>query len=492
MTSGNLASWKKNEGETIDAGDVIAEVETDKATVDYEAVDEGVLAKILVSTGAQDVEVHTAANASTLSHDDLWESCLMEEEEGETVDAGDVIAEVETDKATVDYEAVDEGVLAKILVSTGAQDVEVGTPIAVIVDSVDSVVAFKDFVLPAAGAPAVPPAAPTPAPSTAAAAPATTLGTSATPFATSSAAAPLASAPATGGVVPASPLAKMMAAQKGISLPTIRGTGPGGRVIAADVLEAQAVTGSEMTDAATAAAAQAEPGEAFVDIPNSNIRKVTARRMVENKATAPHYYLTMEVAMDELMALRAQVNAAQGTKTSVNDYVVKACARALLEVPGCNTSYTEEYIRQYASADISVAVSTERGLITPIVFGAESKSVTAISSDIKMLASKAKEGKLAPSEFIGGTFTVSNLGMFGLKQFTAIINGPQACILAVGGAEKKVVPNEGADAAVRPFATKTVMCVTLSADHRVVDGALGSEWLQSFKKHIENPVLLLL
>jgi len=219
---------------------------------------------------------------------------------------------------------------------------------------------------------------------------------------------------------------------------------------------------------------------------------VTARRMVENKATAPHYYLTMEVTMDSLMAMRAKVNEAQGIKTSVNDYVVKACAKALIEVPGCNTQYTDEYIRTFSSADISVAVSTPIGLLTPIVFGADSKSVTDISTDIKTLAGKAKEGKLAPAEFVGGTFTVSNLGMFGLKQFTAIINGPQACILAVGGAEKKVVPNEGPDAATTPFTTKTVMLVSLSADHRVVDGALGSEWLQSFKKHIENPVLLLL
>ena len=163
-----------------------------------------------------------------------------------------------------------------------------------------------------------------------------------------------------------------------------------------------------------------------------------------------------------------------------------------MEVPACNSSYTEEYIREFAAADISVAVNTDRGLLTPIVFSAEAKSVTDIAADVKSLAGKAKEGKLQPAEFIGGTFTVSNLGMFGLKQFTAIINGPQACILAVGGTDKKVVPNDGPDAAAKPFVTKSVMMVSLSADHRVVDGAIGAQWLQSFKKHIENPLLLLL
>jgi len=227
-------------------------------------------------------------------------------------------------------------------------------------------------------------------------------------------------------------------------------------------------------------------------VPNSNIKKVTARRMVESKNTAPHYYLTMEVEMDELMALRARVNAAQPIKTSVNDYVIKAVAKALMEVPACNTSWTDDYVRQYASADISVAVNTDRGLITPIVFSAQDKAVTDIATDVKTLAGKAKEGKLQPAEFMGGTFTVSNLGMYGLKQFTAIINSPQACILAVGGAEKKVVPNDGENAATVPFVTKSVMLVSLTSDHRVVDGAIGAEYLKSFKKHIENPILLLL
>jgi len=227
-------------------------------------------------------------------------------------------------------------------------------------------------------------------------------------------------------------------------------------------------------------------GEAFIDIPNSNIKKVTAKRMVESKNTAPHYYLTMEVEMDALIGMRTSVNAAQETKTSVNDYVIKAAALALKEVPACNSQWNDDYVRQFTAADISVAVNTDRGLITPIVFNADSKKITEISADVKALAGKAKDGKLKPDEFLGGTFTISNLGMFGMKQFTAIINQPQACILAVGGTDKKVVPSGDG------FTTKSVMLVSLTSDHRVVDGAVGAEWLKSFKKHIENPLLLLM
>ncbi len=196
--------------------------------------------------------------------------------------------------------------------------------------------------------------------------------------------------------------------------------------------------------------------------------------------------------MDELIAMRSKINGALEAKTSVNDYVIKACSLALQEVPVCNSTWTDEYIRQYAAADISVAVNTERGLLTPIVFDADAKSVTQISADVKALAAKAKDGKLKPEEFMGGTFTVSNLGASGIKQFTAIINAPQACILAVGGTEQKVVPNTGDDADIEPFVVKSVMAVTLSSDHRVVDGAIGAQWLQAFKKYIENPLLMLL
>ena len=229
-----------------------------------------------------------------------------------------------------------------------------------------------------------------------------------------------------------------------------------------------------------------------MDLPHSNIRKVTAKRMVENKNSNPHYYLTMEVCMDELIAMRAQVNELVDVKTSVNDFVIKACAKALVEVPVCNSSWSDEYIRQYSAADISVAVSTERGLLTPIIFGADTKSVTEISQDVKHLAGKAKDGSIKPDEFMGGTFTVSNLGMFGIKQFTAIINAPQACILAVGGTEKKVVANDGPDAATNPFVVKSVMTVTLSSDHRVVDGATMARFSNVMKAFLEQPAAMLL
>ena len=375
---------------------------------------------------------------------------------------------------------------------SSTDDIPVGTPIAVVVDDEEHIAAFKDFTPPADGATPAPAAPPPPAASA---------GTAAAAAAPTPAAAPptpaVAPVPA-GAQPPASPYAKAIAAQRGISLAGVAGTGPGGRIIAADVLEA-AQAPPKVAEAATAAADATgasvpppRPDVPFVDIPNSNIRKVTAKRMVENKNTAPHYYLTMEIEMDALMAMRAQVNAAQDTKTSVNDYVIRACALALQDVPVCNSQWNDEYIRQFTAADISVAVNTPIGLLTPIVFSAESKSVVQISSDVKSLAAKAKDGKLKPDEFIGGTFTVSNLGMTGVKQFTAIINGPQACILAVGGAEKKVVPNEGPDAATNPFTTKSVMLVSLSSDHRVVDGAIGAEWLKAFKQKMENPVLLLL
>jgi len=274
------------------------------------------------------------------------------------------------------------------------------------------------------------------------------------------------------------------------------GTGLRGRIIAADVIEAAAKP-AVAADASTGAAAAAPsatvvPGESYVDLPNTQIRKVTAKRMVENKNQLPHYYLIGEIAMDPLMEMRKQINAAQESKTSINDFVIKACAKALKEVPACNSMWNDDYIREFSNVDISVAVNTERGLITPIVFGADVKSVLEIGLDVKALAGKAKDNKLKPEEFIGGTFTVSNLGSFGVKQFTAIINAPQACILAVGGTEKKVVPNEGPDAATRPFVTKSVMLVSLSSDHRIVDGAIGAAWLASFKKHMENPLLLLL
>ena len=376
-----------------------------------------------------------------------------------------------------------------------AQDIAINTPIAVIVEEAADIAAFKDFVPDAAAGGDAP--APAAAPAAAAAAPAA--APAASPAAAPAAPSAPVSSPATtsaGGQVPASPLARQLAAQMGVNLASIAGTGPGGRVIAADVTEAPAQAAEAVASAAAASPAAASgavlPGQTFVDLPHSNIRRVTAKAMVNNKNSNPHYYLTMEICMDELIAMRAQVNELVDVKTSVNDFVIKACAKALVEVPVCNSSWSDEYIRQYSAADISVAVSTERGLLTPIIFGADTKSVAEISKDVKHLAGKAKDGSIKPDEFMGGTFTVSNLGMFGIKQFTAIINAPQACILAVGGTEKKVVANDGPDAATNPFIVKSIMTVTLSSDHRVVDGSMGATWLKSFKKHMETPLALLL
>jgi len=291
---------------------------------------------------------------------------------------------------------------------------------------------------------------------------------------------------AAGAPVPASPLAKRMAAQMGIPLAALKGTGPGGRVIAADVKEPSAEEATTAKGAAPGAAV-VPAGAEYIDLPNSNIRKVTAKNMVKNKNENPHYYVMMEIEMGALMGVRKSINEALEAKISVNDYVIKAAALALKEVPACNSSYTDEYIRQYSAADISVAVNTDRGLLTPIVFGADSKSVLDISKDVKTLAGLAKENKLKPEQFLGGTFTISNLGSMGVKQFTAIINAPQACILAVGGADVKVVPDGKGG-----FTTKSVMVVSLSSDHRVVDGMIAAQFLKSFKKYMENPLLLLL
>eukprot|EP00316_Scyphosphaera_apsteinii_P008309 CAMPEP_0119309484 /NCGR_PEP_ID=MMETSP1333-20130426/15792_1 /TAXON_ID=418940 /ORGANISM="Scyphosphaera apsteinii, Strain RCC1455" /LENGTH=453 /DNA_ID=CAMNT_0007313471 /DNA_START=21 /DNA_END=1382 /DNA_ORIENTATION=+ len=408
--------------------------------------------------------------------------------EGEEVAAGDVIAEVETDKATVDYEVVDDGFLAKILVPEGTQDVKVGTPVAVLVEDGSLTAAFKDFTL--AGATSTPAAAPAaaPAPTAAPAIPAAPVSAATQVAATTPAPPP--PIQAAGASIAASPLAKKLAAQLGVALSTVRGTGPGGRIIAADVSEAP-IAVTEAVEAAPAAALSATAAD-YIDIPHSNIRKVTAKNMLKNKNDNPHYYVTMEVCMDELVELRKKTNELLGAKISVNDFIIKACAKALKEVPVCNSSWRDEYVRQYSAADISVAVNTERGLLTPIVFSADSKSIVEIAADVKSLAGKAKEGKLKPDEFLGGTFTVSNLGMFGVKQFTAIINAPQACILAVGGTKKVVVPNEGPTADTVPFVVKSMMSVTLSSDHRLVDGVMAATWLQSFQKHIENPLLLLL
>ena len=401
--------------------------------------------------------------------------------EGDSVEAGDVIAEIETDKATMEVEAVDEGILGKIIISEGAQGVAVNTVIAVLLEEGETANDIGDV---SAAAPA-PAAADTPKEEKqeAAAAPA--------PAASKAAAAPAANM---GDRIFASPLAKRIASQKGLDLTTIKGTGPRGRIVKRDVENAQPQAAAP-APAPQASSSQALPEDAkvnpfgmpYIEIPNNNIKKVTARRLSESKQEVPHFYLTVEVVLDNLLAARKQLNEqANGEfKLSVNDFVIKASAMALKSYPAANVSWNEDAVHQYLQSDISIAVATPTGLITPIIKSAETKGLREISDEMKELAGRAREGKLKPHEFQGGSFSISNLGMFGVKNFQAIVNPPQSCILAVGAGEQvpKVVGGE--------VKIQTVMNVTLSTDHRSVDGAIGAEWLQHFKRYIENPVSML-
>ena len=423
--------------------------------------------------------------------------------EGEQVRAGDVIAEIETDKATMEVEAVDEGVLGKILVADGTAGVKVNAPIAVLLGDGEEAGAALAAPPPAAAAPpaAGPQDAPSPAPAAAHAAPAANGHDSSRVF--------------------ASPLARRMAKQANMDLSALKGTGPNGRIIRADIeakqakgpetaerVEAQA--GGRETDAVQAAPVQqvkpapvpaptiAPPSKAAQIVaphqlvPNSTMRKVIARRLLESHQQVPNFYVTMDIEIDALLKLRADLNArapkeGKGAfKLSVNDLVIKAAAVTLRRVPKMNASYTDDAMIVYDDVDISIAVSMPDGLITPIVRRADQKGLAAISSEMKDLGARAKSGKLKPGEFQGGSFSISNLGMFGVRQFTAIINPPQAGILAVGAGEQRPVVKNGA------LAIATVMTCTLSVDHRVADGALGAEWMQVFKTIVEDPLSLML
>jgi pyruvate dehydrogenase E2 component (dihydrolipoamide acetyltransferase) len=398
---------------------------------------------------------------------------------GDTVKSGQVICEIETDKATMEVEAVDEGKIGQLVVPEGAEGVQVNAVIAILLEEGEKEVAAAapPPPPPAAAAPAGKPAPtpPKPAPMPAAPAPAQVL-----------------QAP-TGQRIFASPLAKRIAAEKGINLSTIKGSGPNGRIVKADVEGAKpGVAAPAATPAATprpAPAARpvfAAPGDTRV--PHTSVRKVIARRMLESKQTVPHFYLTVELEIDALLAARQAINAVaekRGAKVSVNDMLIKACAKALRDHPECNASWTEEEMIQYGAVDISVAVATDRGLITPIVRNADMKGLAQISTEMKDLAARAKTGKLKLDEFQGGGFTISNLGMFGIKDFAAIINPPQAMILAVGAGEERPVVRKG-QAVVR-----NMMNCTLAVDHRVVDGAMGAQWLQTLRSYVEQPASML-
>lgn len=395
-----------------------------------------------------------------------------QKKEGDKLNEGDLLAEIETDKATMGFETPEEGYLAKILVPAGTKNVPIGKLVCIIVQDAASVAAFSDFKDDTVAAPA-PPSPPTPAPSA--------------PVPSAPAAAPVAPAKSTvppGDRVYASPLARRIAAEKGLSLQGLKGTGLYNSITSKDLEGAPAVTQPTVPGKV----AVAPDG---VDIPVSNIRAVIAKRLSESKQSIPHYYLSIDIKMDAALAMREQFNKMlekEKVKLSVNDIIIKGMAMACKKVPEGNSAWMGDVIRQYHNVDVSVAVSTENGLITPIVFSADTKGIVEISKDVKALAAKAREGKLQPQEFQGGTITVSNLGMFGIKNFSAIINPPQSIILAVGTTETRLVPAKNE----KGFSTAQYMSVTASCDHRTVDGAVGAQWLSAFKNFMENPTSMLL
>ncbi|KAI6007309.1 pyruvate dehydrogenase [Pisolithus albus] len=394
--------------------------------------------------------------------------------EGDTFSAGDVLLEIETDKATIDVEAQDDGVLAKIIVADGTKNVSVGSPIAIVAEEGDD---LSDAARMASEAAAQPSSKPTTHQGEPELSSPPTSDASKDQVSQSQ---PQEAKPelAKGDRIFASPIAKKIALERGVPLSKVQGTGPEGRIIREDV---------EKYQPPVSAAAPATPTAEYVDIPISNMRKVIGTRLTQSKQELPHYYLTVEINMDRVLKLREVFNKTLGEKDKSAKLSAVACA--LADVPEANSAWLGEVIRQYNRADISVAVATPTGLITPIVMDVGSKGLATISTETKALAKKARDGKLAPQEYQGGTFTVSNLGMFDIDHFTAIINPPQSCILAVGSTKPSIVP---APEEERGFKTVNVMRVTLSSDHRVVDGAVGARWMAAFKGYLENPLTFML
>ncbi len=461
MEEGNLAKWLVKVGDSVQSGDIMAEIETDKATMEFEAVDEGVIAAIVVPEGSENVAVGAVI--------------AMLAEEGEDVD--DVSAPSADAPAPAPAPApaapAKDGPAATPTARKMAE--QNGIDLAQIDGSGPNGKITKGDVesaIEAGGGSAAPAPAPAPA---------------ATP--------PSAPAPASGARVVASPLAKRIAEQKGIDLSAISGTGPGGRIVKADVESFDpasapaAAPAASATASAPAPAAAAQPANEF-DAPYEtqklgNVRKVIARRLTEAKQTVPHIYLTVDVRLDALLSLRKQLNAsleADGVKLSVNDLIIKALARALQREPQCNVSFQGDVMHQYTREDVSVAVAAPTGLITPIIRDAGRKGLAEISQEMKELAGKARDGKLQPQEYQGGTVSLSNLGMFGTKQFDAVINPPQGMILAVGAGEQRPAVIDGA------LGVATMMSVTGSFDHRAIDGVDGAKLLDQFRSLIENPM----
>ena len=422
MTEGNLVAWLKAEGDTISPGEVIAEIETDKATMEVEAVDEGVLGKILVAAGTEGVSVNAAI------------AILLEEGEDKSSIKDNAYRSDQIEvKNTQDSEKKSEG-------QPDINEPKTGKVISentkVPLGKMQSpLIANQDDVR-----------------------------------------------------VAASPLARRMAEHAGLDLTKISGSGPNGRIIKADIDQVLSQDNAlKLPPVSTVTSPSIEPSAQYDAIPNNSMRKVIASRLTESKQAAPHFYMTVDCNVDALKQVRMELNEkVEGTKISINDLIIRASAIALKQVPEANASWTEEATLVYKTIDISVAVAIEGGLITPIIRDAGAKGVKEISVKMKDLANRAREGKLMPEEYQGGTFSISNLGMYGVKEFSAVINPPQGAILAIGAAEERPIIKDGAVAAA------TLMSCTLSVDHRVVDGAVGARFLSAFKRLIEDPLTMLL
>jgi len=562
-----IVQWKKKEGDLVEADDAIASVQTDKAELDWQVTDDVYLAKILLEAGKQvpvgtpacifvedakdvaafkDYKPGDASSSSAEAPSSAPTSTPKAEpakpapaassaapagnypehnvegmpslsptatdgavvewlvKEGDAVEEGSGIAEIQTDKSVVTWTSTDDAFVAKLLVAAdGNNKLPIGTPLAVFVDEKKDIGAFKDYVPGApAAAPASSGAAASPPSAAAAQAPSGRqpsiqfrYGVRDTPKAAAAKTAPA------GGRVTASPYARKKAAELGVDLSAVASaSGYKGRITAADVEAASkqkpaAAKAEEKKGAAlkTMPARTIVSDRSYEDIPVSVMREIIGKRLSESKFTSPHFYVTMECEMDSLMRMRTEMNDGEDLKISVNDFVLKACGAALRDVPDCNVGWIVEgnnkpVLRKYNYVDISVAVATPAGLITPIIKDVDRKTLSEISFEMKELAKKAKANKLLPEEFQGGTFTISNMGMYGVSNFTAIINPPQACILAVGGAKRKLVPADNE----KGFKAVTTMEVTLSSDHRSVDGALAAVWVNAFQKYVQNPAKLML
>ncbi|KAJ4979251.1 hypothetical protein NE237_010031 [Protea cynaroides] len=542
MNQGNIAKWLKKEGDKIEVGDILCEIETDKATLEFESLEEGFLAKILVPEGSKDVPVGKpiaitvedlddigsipVTSSSNANEEKLIETPVKIEEkahetsspginpaelpphtvldmpalsptmnqgniakwlkkEGEKIEVGDVICEIETDKATVEFECLEEGFLAKILAPEGSKDVPVGKSIAIIVEDLDDIKKISDA----------------------------TSGSEVKEEKTTHQDVRNEKREQKTSASRISPSAKLLIAEFGLDASSLKATGPRGTLLKGDVLAAiKSGIGSSRTSSSSkekpVSSSQTQPqtsrgpssesrsplhSDSYEDVPNSQIRKVIAKRLLESKQSTPHLYLSSDVTLDPLLAFRKELKEKHDIKVSVNDIVIKAVAVALRNVPGANAYWDteKEEVILCDSIDISIAVATEKGLMTPIVRNADQKTISAISLEVKELAEKARAGKLAPHEFQGGTFSISNLGMFPVDQFCAIINPPQAGILAVGRGNKVVEPVVDGDGKEKP-AIVNKMNLSLSADHRVFDGKVGGAFLSALRSNFSDIQRLLL